>query len=263
MTFRVPTGTPLEEGLGADPLAQYTRIFVRFLQEVFANPAPGQLRWTPDPATTEVLIVGESTSDLKITEKRAAIVVSRGGVTFTNVAIDQFAGPLVDPKTGRLTPNLNTMTGARRHTDLLAASMTYNCLAREGLEAQRIAWMAAAATRYLKRELMKLGIHRVGEDLQVGPESPPGSIMGADPKEATLVSVSVPFFFQQTWTREPLDKTLLTRVSLALRSEVGVPVSEPVLRGPGMYGRLLQYENTISLSQVVVANTAVGPTPKK
>lgn len=250
MSIRIPTGSVLPEGVGEDPLSQYTRIFVKFLQLVFASFEKGSYQWSPDMAFSDIVIQGESIMTLEVMEKRPAIVVARGPVAFTNISSDQFAGPILDPKTGRLVRNLDGSTGARRHTDLLSSSMSYNCLSAEGLEAQRIAWRCAYATRALKRSLMHAGIHRVGEDLQVGAESPPGGIVQPDTSEIVMVTVSVPFYFQQTWTVAPEDKTLLNEVSVALRSEVGFPdPATPVLNGPGMNGQPLQYDRLVRINQ--------------
>jgi hypothetical protein len=83
-------------------------------------------------------------------------------------------------------------------------------------------------------------MHRVGEELQVGSESAPGAIVQPDTNEIIMVSVTVPFYFQQTWTTQPIDKSLLNEVTVALRSEVGYPAPPtPVLRGPGLNGRPL------------------------
>lgn len=254
MSARIQQGVPMPQGLGEDPLLGYTRLFVKFLQLVFASFEKGSYQWSDDEATSDIVIQGEGTVAKEVVEKRPAVVVARGPVAFTNVSLDQFAGPLLDPKTGRLTRNLD-LDGNRRHTDLISASMTYNCLSREGLEAQRLAWTCAYATRALKRQLMKAGLHRVGEEIQVGSESPPGSVVQPDSSEILMVSVSVPIFFQQTWSVGPADKTLLTKVGLALRSEMGLPAEpEPVLQGPGMNGQPLQVQKLVSIDQII------GPT---
>jgi hypothetical protein len=251
MSVRVPAGPPQPQGVSEDPLTQYTRVFTKFLQLVFASFTKGNYKWSADYETTDIIIQGEGTMALDVVEKRPAIVVSRGPVAFTNIALDQFAGPLLDVKTGRITLNYDPATSARRHTDLLSSVMTFNCLAAEGLEAQRLAWIAAYAVRTLKRSLMQVGMHRVGEDIQVGGESAPGAIVQPDTTEIILVSVSVPFFFQQTWTVQPEDKTLLNQVSIALRSEVGLPETvQPVIRGPGMNGQLLRDTQSVRIDEI-------------
>jgi hypothetical protein len=260
MSLRTTTSLPQPQGLGEDPLSSYLRIFTRFLQLVFASFEKGSYQWSQDFGTTDIVIQGEGTVQTEVVEKRPAIVVSRGPVAFTNLVLDQFAGPLLDAQTGKLTRNLNLVTGERRHTEMLSASVSYNCLSKEGLEAQGIAWRCAYATRVLKRALLRVGMHRVGEELQVGSESPPGSIVQPDPKEIIMVPVGVPFYFQQTWTDGPLDKTLLNRVALALRSEVGY--SDPpqvVLRAPGLNGQPLQVTGLVSINQAL-SNTSTGGT---
>lgn len=259
MSVRVTKGNPQPQGPGEDPLTHYTRIFVKFLQLVFASFEKGAYRWEPDMALTDIVIQDQGSINREVVEKRPAIIVSRGPVAMTNIAMNQFAGPLLDPKTGKVTMNLDAVTGASRHTDLYSATMTYNCLAREGLEAQRIAWICAYATRVLKKALLSAGMHRVGEEVQVGAESGPGSIVQPDTGEIVMVSVSVPFFFQDTWTVETIDKTLLTRIDLALRSEVGYPASDAVIiRQPGFNGVTLQYDKLVSLNQDVTSNLAVA-----
>ena len=264
MSERVAKGVPQPQGSGEDPLTHYTRVFVRFLQLVFATFEKGAYHWNPDPKASDILIRDQATVALEVVEKRPVIVVSRGPVAMTNVAMDQFAGPILDSKTGRFIPNEDGESGAKRHTDLYSASMTYNCLSSQGLEAQRIAWICAYATRVLKKSLLGAGLHRVGEEIQVGAESSPGSIVQPDSNEIVLVGVSVPFYFQDTWTIAPIDKTLLTSISLALRSEVGSQSAETVqLRQPGMLGRTLQYDRLVSLNQDVTSNISVGPRPRK
>jgi hypothetical protein len=249
---RVNISEVLPTGWGEDPLAEYTRLFTRFLQLVFGSFEKGSFQWVDDPLLSDIIIQAESTVATEVVEKRPAIIVQRGPVAFTNVTLDQFAGPLLDPKTGRVTHNLSA-DGTRRHTDLLMSSATFNCLSCEGLEAQRIAWTCAYATRTLKRTLMRAGLHRVGEDIQVGAETSPGAVVQPDSNEIVMVSVSVPFFFQQTWSVGPLDKTLLTRVGMAIRSEVEANEPAPTFNGPSMNGQPLDGK-AISIDQILTGS---------
>lgn len=247
---RVHNGPTQPNGMGEDPLTHWTRVFTRFLQVMFATWDKGNYKWTPDEKTTDILIMGEATVAQEVVEKRPAIIVSRGPVAFGNVAMDQFK-------------EFDYEQGKRTHTDLISSLMTFNCLSREGLEAQRIAYMAAYATRVFKRTLMHAGIHRVGEELQIGSESPPGSLVPGDPSEIVLVSVSVPFHFQMTWSVEPIDKELLTEISVAVRSDAGFPAPGAVpIREPGLNGRVLTYSKLVSLNSGVKA-LARTPRPRK
>lgn len=263
-SLHIQAGAPEPQGPGEDPLYHYSRLFVRFLQLVFASFDKGKYHWDLDQNITEIQISDQSTIAREAAEQRPAILVARGAANFGNIAMDQFAGPHFD-KSGKLVRNLDQASGARRHTDLVAASISYNCLSSEGVEAQRIAWIAAMATRRLKRSLMKAGLHRVGEEITVGPESAPGAVVQPDGNEIIMVSVSVPFFFQDFWTVEPVDKVLLKNIDLALRSTVNFAPGERALNAPAINGRILEYdrEKALSLSQRVHVTKAKGPKPRQ
>lgn len=251
MSERVPAGLPQPQGVGEDPLTHWARIFTRFLQIVFATFEKGSYHWSSDDQLTDIIIQGEGTVHNDVVEKRPAIVVQRGPAAWGNVAMDQFKSFDFDP-------------GRRNHTDLVSSGVTYNCLSAEGLEAQRIAWIACYATRTLKRSLMKAGLHRVGEELQIGAESPPGALVTGDPSEIILVPVSVPFYFQDSWSVEPVDKTLLKAIEVAVRSEARFPAPGAIpIKEPGLNGRVLTYSKLVSLDQRIKSPPTGGPRPRK
>lgn len=268
MSVRVPSGVPQPQGFGEDPLTQFARLFTKFLQVVFATFEKGAYRWNADERNSDITISDQNPIDKEVVEKRPAIIISRGPAAFANISLDQFAGPLLTWPNGsaqppNFTPNDDPVTGAMRHTDLMSASMTYNCLSREGIEAQRIAWIAMYATRVLKRFLLNAGLHRVGEELQVGSESPPGSIVTGDPNEIILVAVQVPFYFQDTWTTSPLNKSLLTKVAIALSSEIEWPApGATAIREPGINGRLIGYDKLLTLEQKIAQGLIKTPKPR-
>lgn len=266
MSVKVQTGLPQPQGAGEDPLLHYTRLFVRFLQLAFATFEKGNYKWSDDEALTDIIISDQATLARDVVEKRPAILVARGPASFGNISLDQFSGPGPLPKNGgdMEHPNYDPYSGTKRYTDLVACTMTYNCISKEGLEAQRIAWISMMATRRLKKSLMKAGIHRVGEDLQVGSESAPGMIVpNESDNEAVMVSVSVPFYFQDYWSIGPQDKKLLKHIDLALTSELNFPAQGAVqIRKPGMNGRVLNYDKTLSLVQRVRIESGT-PKPRK
>lgn len=267
MSERVSQGVPQPQGFGEDPLTQFSRLFVKFLQVVFASFEKGAYRWDKDEKNSDITISDQATINKEVVEKRPAIIVSRGPAAFANVALDQFAGPLMVKQpdgTFNFTPNDDPTNGAKRHTDLISASMTYNCLSSEGIEAQRIAWISMYATRVLKKFLLSAGLHRVGEEIQVGAESPPGAIISGDANEIILVAVQVPFYFQDTWTKTPLNKTLLTKVAMALSSEVGWPApGAKVIKEPGINGKVLWYDKVLVLNQKIAQGLLQTPKPRK
>lgn len=267
MSERVSQGVPQPQGFDEDPLTHFSRVFCRFLQLLFKTFEKGAYHWDPDDKNSDILITDQAPITPENVEKRPAIVVQRGPAAFGNVAFDQFAGPLLhkDVRTGQttFTPNLDPTSGSHRHTDLISATMTYNCLSKEGLEAQRIAWIAGYFTRTLKRVLLHGGLHRVGEEVNFSSESAPGSIVQPDANEIVMVSVGCPFFFQDTWTVTP-DKLLLTEIDVALRSEVGWPAPGAVaIKDPAINGRVIGYTKLISLDSKIRVTGTPTPKPRK
>lgn len=244
---RQSSGPVQPQGIGEDPLFWATKLFVRFLQVVFHSFEQGSYRWEPDIETTDIVISDQGTYALQVIDKRPAIVCMRGPAMWSNIAMDQFKSFDFD-------------SGTRSHTDLIACTMVYYCMAKEGLEAQRLAWIASYATRALKRNLMKAGLHRVGENVDMGAETDAGSAFGDSAKDTSLVTVSVPFFFQNSYSIGPVDNLLLKDLNLRLTSEVNYPAPDgkPVLREPALGGRVLKYDKVISLTQRVSARA-----PKK
>lgn len=242
--FRVLAGPVQPQGPGEDPLLHYTKLFVKFLQLVFGTFEKGSYKWTGDPQTTDIVISHDLSFGGEVVERTPCIVVTRGPFAFGNVAMDQFKA--LDEKTGR-----------RSHTDLVSASVTYQCMSKESLEAQRLAWISMMATRRLKRNLMRAGLHRVGEEIQVSPSQSADGLIGTD-TDAELVTVSVPFYFQDSWTIEPVDKILLKDLELALTLKANSPVVATI-QGPSMNGTALQVEKTESLTERVKGR---GPLPR-
>jgi hypothetical protein len=261
---RVATGEPQGQGFDYDPLAHFSRVFCKFLQIVFSGFQKGDYHWSEDEKVSDITISDQATIAKEVVMRRPAILVARGPAAFTNTSMNQLAGPLVgysDINTiGQVKPNVNVQTGDERHTDLIAATMQYNCLSREGLEAQRIAWATGYFTRTLKKALLKAGLHRVGEEVSFGAESAPGTIVTPDGNEIVLVTTSVPFYFQDTYTIGPKYKVLLNEVALALTSEIRGPATNaPELAQPSIYGRPLREITLVSMDSKVTAGPWTPP----
>ena len=268
MSVSVPSGVPQPQGVGEDPLYFYVKLFVRFLQTLFATFEKGAYHWALDEKLSDIVITDQAPVNQEVIEKRPALVVALGPAAFGNISIDQFAGPILkwsdSAKTPRYDPNWNPLTGTTRRTDLISSTMTVNCLSREGVEARRLGWIVGYFTRAFKGVLMKSGLHRVGEDVQFSAESAPGSLVQPDTKELTMVSVSLPFYAQDTWSVSPVDKTLLRQVEIALRSGAGeqdILVNQ--VRAPRSYGRVIRPDRIVSLNSRASGWPLKAPKPKR
>lgn len=244
-----PAGTPETQGIGDDPLFFYTRVYLIFLQGLFKQMPAGSYAWSSDLAKTEIVITDQAPYPMAKNEFKPGIVVMRGPAQFASLTLDNLVN--VDPRTGKKT-----------YKDLVAMTMSINCTARLGLEAQRIAWIVARHINIFRKLLQKSGgFHLVNSNISVGPESPPGSIVAAEAdSEAVMVTVQSPVFFQYDETVVPLDAPLLKHMeeNLVVRDPpanlADSDLREFRLRPPSMRGQLITGES-IPLDSVPVKQT--------
>ena len=205
---------PRPQGLGEDPLTHFTRVYLLFLQGLF-NQFPkgkGCFHWSNSDIDTEIAITDQAPIPRDRIEQRPAIVTMRGPAQFANLSMDQLR-------------TLDMKTGERGHTDLVACTMSINCVAKNGIEAQRLGWIVMRHIRTFKRLLQRNGgMHRVGEQVSVGPESPPGAMVLPEPDPATvMVTVHSPFFFQWNEKVKPTNAPALNGIEAHITANLASP----------------------------------------
>jgi hypothetical protein len=144
---------------------------------------------------------------------------------------------------------LDAHTGTKERTDLVSCTMTINHIAKNGVEAQFLAWQTMKTIRDLKVLLQRNGMHKVGDEISMTPETPPGSFISGEPDpELVMVSLYCPFFFQWTSTVQPLTAPLAREIELRLRSALlpqaatttqGRVEARAALRVPSIRGRVI------------------------
>lgn len=188
-------GVPDPQGLGEDPYLYYTKVYLSYLQGLFRQFPSGSWKWSDNEEDTEIMITDQAPVPRDRIEQRPAIVTMRGPAQFAGMTLDQLR-------------SVDRRTGAREHTDIVACTMTINCIAKGGLEAQRLGWIVQ---RHLgiangKRLLQKYKIFKIADNIGLSGETPPGALVAPEPTpEMVNVCVSSPFFFQWTERVTPLD----------------------------------------------------------
>lgn len=232
---QVASGLVEPQGLAEEPLLYFTRVFLLFIQGLFEQFPSGSYRWSDDEKLSEIGITDQVPIPKERVEQKPQIVTMRGPAQFANLTLDQMR-------------TYDWKTGTKERTDLISCTMTINCVAKNGIEAQRIAWIVMRFIRTLKNILQRAGMHKVGDELQISPESPPGSFVQESDPEWVLVSVFCPFFFQWTETDRPLDAEILRTIELRLRSALlpqaatttaGSVQARTALRTPSIRGRAI------------------------
>jgi hypothetical protein len=204
----IAPGTPEPQGLGEDPLLHFTRVYLLFLQGLFKQFPSGSYMWSDSEEDSEITITDQAPIPRDRIEHRPALVTMRGPAQFANMTLDQLR-------------SVNARNGARVHTDLVPCTMTINCIAKQGLEAQRIGWIVMRHIRIFKRLLQRNRIHKVGDEVSISAETAPGSLVSPESdSEAVNVVVSSPFFFQWTESITPLDAPLVTSIEAHMEARL-------------------------------------------
>ena len=230
-----PAGTPEPQNLGNDPLLYFTRVYLGFLQGLFAQMPAGSYHWTEDIEQTEIVITDQAPYEISKNSWRPGIVTMRGPSQFANLALDQLLS--VDSRTGKKT-----------RADLVSTTMAINVIAKVGLECQRLAWNIARLIRQFKTLIQRFGMHKVGDELTVGPETPPGALVANEgDSEAVMVTVHSPFHFKYADSIVPETAPLMAHITKSLNLGLLQPTADQELRElrlkpPTMRGQLLNPE---------------------
>ncbi len=136
------------------------RLFLSFLQAYFAQHS--KFTWTSGN-NTRILILDKYSMDVAPLESKPAIIISRGYMRFLGTSIGQ-----------RLESSL--WHDNVRYTDILSGSITFNCLAKNGLVCEELALTVRNAIIGYKNQLKQNGLHTIntlviGDERQVKGDS--------------------------------------------------------------------------------------------
>ena len=127
---------------------QVKYIFLAFLQGWFATHP--RYTWSlADPALSKVLILDKYSYNIKTAGKKPAIILSRGPMRWLNTSIAQ--RDIIDIR-----------SGAESYTDLLEGTISFNCISKEGLEAEELASIVFNIITAYKNKLRSAGLHTIG-----------------------------------------------------------------------------------------------------
>ena len=177
---RQPEGGFLTQG---DAVHHAIRAWILFLQGFFKERPAGQFRWHPSVEMTEILITDQESN---VSSTRPRIVTTRAPVRYASTSRSQI-----------MTEHLNSED--KIYADLLSTYVHINVVAREGLEAQKIAYLIFIAIPVFKRSIQRLGrIHSISNGITMSQETAHGQLVpGSSTPEWKSVQVSVPFYIQE------------------------------------------------------------------
>jgi hypothetical protein len=139
-------------------------IFLNFAQAYFGE-QHNRFTWNIDPRISNIIIADKFAIDLGVAVQRPSIILSRGAAAWTYAVRGQQGW--INPhrtgnvKFGALTPALNDdRIRGIEFTDLYSGSITYNCVAKQGVEAEDIANKLFVALTVHKRDFATVGIYK-------------------------------------------------------------------------------------------------------
>ena len=174
------------QGTIDDRLYVATRAWLIWIQGLYSNRPAGCYRWRPDPNTTELLVI-DSEPDAEHLSQTRPIISKRGNAGYASMGIGQTMMPSYGDHNLRI-------------SDLVNSSLTLTVIAREGVEAQALAWQLFRLIPMFRAMIARLGrLHSIGPSIQISGEFSyrlPGAAATAPTWKA--VSLSIPFSLQDT-----------------------------------------------------------------
>jgi hypothetical protein len=137
------------------------RTFLSFAQALFQQHP--KYTWDSDLAKTKVLIVDKYVINLKVLEKKRSIVLSRGTYGWRYTSLGQ-RGQRVGHSLA------DEVMGTGVYADLLRGSVTFNCIAQNGLVAEDMAHILFSNLTGHRDQFSQHGIHQI-TNISIGEET--------------------------------------------------------------------------------------------
>ena len=180
--------------LPEDRLVVATRAWLMFLQGLFKSRPAGFHKWSPNIDETEIIITDQNPSHLEGTNNRPIICTARGPATWSGTSLSQTMQPVFE-------------SSRKIVSDMMGVSVTISVVAREGLEAQNLAYMIFRMIPMFKPQIMRLGrMHAIGNNLTLTQETQMGQIVpGSSVPEWKMIQLMVPFYIQDVISADEKD----------------------------------------------------------
>ena len=222
------------------PLRHMVRLAILFCQKLFQAAPRGYYHWEEDDQETEIIFTREVPVDQETIHKRPVVAVVRSTAGWQGLGMDQLL-------------HENAKTGERKHVDMISGHLTFNCLTREGDESEQIAWLIANHMWLLRRILLKLGFHDIGQRFQVGGQGPPGQLVqGSSKSEIINVPAITSFQFSVGSSILEQDTPILSEIEANIEASLPevyrVTQARSSLSGTGLVygsGHPVEYPNIL------------------
>ena len=179
------TNSDTEFSIPEDRLYLATKAWILFLQGLFSTKPSGQFKWHSNPTESEIIITDALPTSTSRTNKRPMIVTARGPAQYMGLSRDQ-------------TQKRNMVGDTQSFSDNISTIINFNCVAKEGIEAQEIAYTIFRMIPVFRASIQRLGrMHAISSNIQISSETGHNLIVpGSSFPEWRSVTVTVPFYIQ-------------------------------------------------------------------
>lgn len=187
-----------------DPLLHLKRAQVAFLQGLFGFAPRGQFHWSSDLSQTEIVITGDSPTNVETLQQRPAIQAIRGTAAAGGLSMDELR-------------DVDSQTGKRDHLDLMSGTTTFNCISRVPNESEKLAFLVFRHLWLLRRMLMRTGFHEFGRKQQISAPSPANAmVVGESEHRYIATTVTVPWYFALNFSVQELNVPLIQHIKTTI-----------------------------------------------
>ena len=187
-----------------NPLGHAKRIFLYFLQELFAQTNPTELIWMRDVKETQIIIKSSFTKNVETANKKPMILVSRSNAQIASRTLGSIE-------------SVDYRTGGYVRTEQVPFSLICHVLTTSEYVTERIAWYISFSTFVLRHVLIRQGFYYVGNQMMMGaPSPPPVGLIPGDQTNLVMIQLQLPCSHLMTGGFTPLNNPILRDVSTKL-----------------------------------------------
>lgn len=196
----------------SNAVAHAVRTYLAYIQETFRMHEVGEMRWSEDPAESEIIVQEKGGSlDLPEIGNRPLILVQRGPIR-TGGFMDRSGGTDFE-------------TGEEFESDILSTTMQIFCISKEGAEAESIAYYLQNLILSSRRELQQYGrFQKVVPSVTLSEEMPAGSLVPGDDWKMVVIGSPIVLQFRATIAIGPDHPHFRAKraVNLRVQNRLGV-----------------------------------------
>ena len=191
------------------PLTQLRVLYAAFVQGLFGAAPPGSYHWSADEGETEIYIFGENPIRTDTIGVRPAVSFTRGPIQFYSLGMDDML-------------RYQFSTGQKTKSVLIPGVMSINCVSRNSLESESIAFIIAEHLWLLREQLIGSGLFfEIGRQPQISAPSPAEGIVAGDSGDGWYATVvSSPFQFPRMSQYTPLNQRIIQSIELQISARL-------------------------------------------